>query len=550
MQYTIGIMHTNEYIYDYIVIGSGFGGSVAALRLAEKGYSVLVLEKGKRWQAQDFPRSNWQLSKYLWVPALRWFGFQRLSFFREVMVISGVGVGGGSIVYANTHIRPPDAFYSNPRWAAFNNWKEVLRPFYDLANRMLGSAVYTPEYVEDRLLKEVAEEMGRGHTYGPVEGVGIYLGSPQQAVDPYFEGLGPLRTGCTHCAGCMVGCRHDAKNTLDKNYLWLAERHFGARIVAETQAERIDFADGLYTVSCHSSTARWRRQRVRYQSRGLVVSAGVLGSMNLLLRQKYQFASLPRLSDRLGENLMTNSEMLSGVLAAREKLNHGIAISRVFAPDEQTNVEIVKFPDGSGLMARLGAMAAGPGSPPVRTLKMLWNTFRHPLDFLRVVFNRQLASTGVFFLIMQTLDNAMRMQLGRGLLGRRLRMVNDGPERVPTFIPKGQEAMLRYARKAGGVPQNAITEITLNLATTAHILGGCPMGTDADTGVVDPQFRVHGYPNMYILDGSVIPCNLGVNPSLTITALSEYAMSLVPDKPGHQGLSLEARMAAQRAQQV
>jgi cholesterol oxidase len=516
--------------YDYIVIGSGFGGSVSAMRLAEKGYSVLVLEKGKRWHSSDFPRTNWNIARYLWAPALRFFGFQQLSFFREVMVISGVGVGGGSIVYANTHMRPKDHFYQHPNWAHFQDWKSVLAPFYDLANRMLGSARFDTEYEEDRILREVAADMGKADSYAPVDGVGVYLGSPHEAVDPYFGGKGPLRKGCTHCAGCMVGCRHDAKNTLDKNYLWLAEKEYGAHILPETEVTRIAFQEGRYAVHTQSTTA-WLGGRARvFRSRGLVVSGGVLGTMRLLLQQKYRYKTLPELSDRLGENIMTNSEMLSGIVAADRKLNHGVAISRVFSPDQHTNIEIVKFPDGSGLMARLGVMAAGEGSPVVRTAKMLANTLLHPIDFLRVVFNRRLASHGIFFLIMQTLDSALRMRLRPGLFGPRMVMQNDTNQRVPTYIPVGQEALYRYAEKVNGVPLNAATEVTFNLASTAHILGGCPMGATRAEGVVSPNFEAHGYPNFYILDGSVVPCNLGVNPSLTITALSEYAMSKVPPK--------------------
>jgi cholesterol oxidase len=265
--------------------------------------------------------------------------------------------------------------------------------------------------------------------------------------------------------------------------------------------------------------------------------------MDLLLRQKYQYKTLPGLSDTLGRNILTNSEMLSGVMAADRKLNHGIAISRVFSPDEHTNIEIVKYPDGSGLMSRLGVMAAGPGSPAVRTAKMIGNMLRHPWQFLRMVFNTKSATNGIFFLIMQTLDSALRMRVKRGIFGTRITMQNDGNQHVPTFIPVGQEALFRYAEKVNGVPLNAATEVMFNLASTAHILGGCPMGATIEQGVVDEQFRAHGYPNMHILDGSIMPCNLGVNPSLTITALSEYAMDQIPAKAGHRKKTLDERLA-------
>lgn len=529
--------------YDYIVIGSGFGGSVSAMRLAEKGYSVLVLEKGKRWRNEDFPSSNWKVARYLWVPWLRFFGFQQISFFKELMVLSGVGVGGGSIVYANTHMIPKESFYQHPIWAHFKDWKTTLQPYFKRAGFMLGSAPFDAEYEEDRVLREVAADMGKAHTYGPVEGVGVYLGPANESKDPYFKGLGPLRQGCTHCAGCMVGCRHNAKNTLDKNYLWFAEKLFGAKIQAETEVVKVSFDGDKYRLDTRSSTAWFGGQKKTYYSKGLVVSGGVLGTLNLLLRQKYLYQTLPNLSDQLGKNILTNSEMLSGVMAADRKLNHGVAISRIFSPDEHTNIEIVKYPDGSGLMARLGVMAAGDGSPWVRTAKTIGNSLLHPLDTLRLIFNTKAASHGIFFLIMQTLDSAMQMTLKRGLFGPRISLHNDSQQRVPTYIPIGQDALYRYAEKVNGVPLNALTEITLNLASTAHILGGCPMGESPQEGVVDDSFRVHGYPNMYILDGSIIPCNLGVNPSLTITTLSEYAMDQVAPKPGSTTRSLADQMA-------
>jgi cholesterol oxidase len=534
--------------YDYIVIGSGFGGSVSALRLAEKGYSVLVIEQGKRWRPEDFPRSNWNVRKYLWLPALRWFGFQKLSFFREVMVLSGVAVGGGSIVYANTHMLPRDSFYTHGAWARFRDWKTTLAPYFRRAGFMLGSARFETEYEEDRVLREVATEMGAADSYQAVDGIGVYLGDPHVETDPYFAGLGPARRGCTYCAGCMVGCRHGAKNTLDKNYLYFAEHRYGAEIRPETKVVKIEYTGAGYRVHTVASTAGfWRRRRQVFESKGVVVSGGVLGTLDLLLRQKYQYKTLPNLSDRLGENLLTNSEMLSGVMAADRKLNHGVAISRVFSPDEHTNVEIVKFPDGSGLMARLGVMAAGPGTPLVRTARMLGNILRHPGQFLRTIFNFRIATTGIFFLIMQTLENAMRLRLRRGLFGPVMTMVNDSRQRVPTYIASGQEALYRYARKVNGVPLNAATEVFFNLASTAHILGGCPMGATAEEGVVDACFRVHGYPNLFILDGSIMPCNLGVNPSLTITALSEYAMDQVAEKEGNTRVGLERLMEDKRA---
>lgn len=529
-------------VFDYIIVGSGFGGSVSAMRLAEKGYSVLVIEKGKRWKTSDFPKTNWNVRKYLWLPLLRCFGFQKLTFFREVFVISGVGVGGGSLVYANTHMMPRESFYANPIWSHFKDWKSVLAPYYETARFMLGSTRYDKEHAEDRVLKEVAKEMGHGDSYSRVDYVGVYLGDSNKATDPYFNGMGPPRKGCIECAGCMVGCRHEAKNTLDKNYLWFAESMFGARVMAETRVVKIEAIDGLYRVHTESSTAWGSNRRKVFESKGLVMSGGVLGTLDLLLRQKFIDKTLSNLSDKLGENLLTNSEMLSGVVAANQKLNHGLAISSIFNADDHTQIELCKFPNGSGAMTRLAVMAAGNGTPPVRTLKMLGNMVIQPWNFLRSLFNTRLAETSIIFLIMQSLPNAMRMRLKRGLFGTRMTMRNDQGQRVPSYIPVGQEALYRYAKKVDGVPHNAFSEVVFGLASTAHILGGCPMGTSAVEGVVDDKFRVHGYKNFYILDGSIMPCNLGVNPSLTITALSEYAMDQIPAKEGSTVKTLKQRM--------
>lgn len=532
-------MHT----YDYIVIGSGFGGSVSAMRLAEKGYSVLVIEKGKRWKETDFPRSDWNLPKYLWVPLLRWFGIQKLTFFREVFIISGVGVGGGSLVYANTHMMPKENFYTNNIWSHFKDWKRVLAPYFERARFMLGSTQYPKDHAEDEVLRQVAEEMGHGNSYKSVDGVGVYFGDPGTETDPYFRGLGPKRRGCIECAACMLGCRHGAKNTLDKNYLWFAENMFGARIEAETLVTKIEYAEGEYYVHTKSSTA-WLESRERtFKAKGLVVSGGVLGTLDLLLKQKYTYRTLPLLSDKLGDNILTNSEMLSGIGNADRKLNNGIAISRIFSPDENTNIEVCKFPNGSGAMMHLGTFAVGDGSPAVRTAKLIGSILKRPFTFLRLLFTKDTAQRGIIFLIMQTLENSMQLKLRRGIFGTRLTMINQSKQPVPTFIPVGQEALYRYAKKVNGIPMNALTEVTLGLASTAHILGGCPMGRNREEGVVDDYFRVHGYPNMYILDGSIIPCNLGVNPSLTITALAEYAMDQIPPKPGTDVKTLAERMA-------
>lgn len=533
----------NKENYDYIVIGSGFGGSVSAMRLAEKGYSVLVLEKGRRWKLTDFPKTDWDLPKYLWMPMLKWFGFQKLTFFKEVFVISGVGVGGGSLVYANTLMKPKENFYTHKIWSGIKDWKAVLAPFYKQAQFMLGSAQYLKDNAEDLILKEVAEDMGYGNSFTSVDGVGVYLGNTNKEVDPYFKGLGPLRKGCTECAACMVGCRHGAKNTLDKNYLWLAENEFGAKVLPETLVTKIENINDEYLIHTESSTSFFSKNKKVFRSKGLVVSGGVLGTLDLLLKQKHVTKTLSNLSDKLGENILTNSEMLSGVGGADRKLNNGLAISRIFSPDENTNIEVCKFPNGSGSMMHLGTLAVGNGSPAVRTAKLVGQLISKPISFFKLFFTLAPAENGIIFLIMQTLENSMRLKLKRGIFGTTMTMANDSNQKVPTFIPVGQEALYRYAKKVNGIPMNALTEVTLGLASTAHILGGCPMGKTKEEGVVDEYFHVHGYKNFMVLDGSIMPCNLGVNPSLTITALSEYAMANVPAKENSTLKTLEQRMA-------
>lgn len=531
-------------VLDHIVIGSGFGGSVSAMRLAEKGYSVLVLEKGKRWEAKDFPRTNWSVRKFLWAPMLRCFGPQQIELLNRIMVLSGAGVGGGSLVYANTHMMPGDAFFSHPAWSRFGDWKERLAPHYATARFMLGSTRYEQEGPEDRVLAGIARDMGRADTYKPVDHVGVYLGDAKAPADPYFNGLGPARTGCTACANCMVGCRYNAKNTLDKNYLWFAER-FGARIEAETEVTRIEHKDGLYHVHVRSTTAFFGRKARVFRSKGLVVSAGVMGTLKLLLRQKHELRTLPKLSDRIGAMVRTNSESLCGISGIPEKVNNGVAISRVFEPDAHTHIELVKYGDGSGAMGLLAVMAAGDGPPIMRVAKSIWNTITQP----RKAFNalrRDFGRHSIILLVMQSLDNAVRVSWRKGLFGGKLSVANEGGRRVPAYIGIGQEVMHRYAAKTGGTAMNALPEVLLDMSSTAHILGGCPMGTSAEEGVVNERFEAFGYPGLWILDGSIIPANLGVNPSLTITALAEYAMSQVPVRTGHAGPTLSEQLAARR----
>ena len=537
---------TEQKIYDHIVIGSGFGGSVSAMRLTEKGYDVLVLEMGKRWESKDFPKSNWNVRKFLWAPAIKAFGIQKINFLNKIMILGGAGVGGGSLVYANTHMFPPDAFFNNPVWSGIRNWKETLAPFYERARFMLGSSKYEKEGPEDEVLKQIAKDMGKEDTYKPVDHIGVYLGDRKVEKDPYFNGLGPKRKGCIECANCMVGCRYNSKNTLDKNYLWFAEE-WGAKVEAETKVVKVEYIDGLYNVHTESSTSWFNKNRRVFKSRGIVFSAGVLGTLKLLFQQKEEFKTLPNISDKLGANLRTNSESLCGIAGIQKKMNHGVAISRVFNPDENTHIELVKYGDGSGAMGLLSTIAAGDGPAIVRILKMMWNFVTSPRKVWKVV-SKEFAEHSIILLVMQSLDNALQMKWKKGLFGGSLQVKNGSENQAPAYIDVGQDVMHRYAEKTNGVAMNATTEVLFNMSSTAHILGGCPMGmSKEDGGVVNDKFEVYGYPNMRVLDGSIIPCNLGVNPSLTITALSEYAMSQVPDKEGNTRKTLEQQMQEMKA---
>ncbi len=532
----------DEEIFDYIVIGSGFGGSVSAMRLAEKGYSVLIIEKGKEYEDDDFPESDWNIPKFLWFPKFRWFGFQSITIFRQVTILSGVGVGGGSLVYGNTHMFPPDAFFNNPVWSKWRDWKKALEPYYEKAKFMLGTIPYTRFHEEDELLREVAEEMGKGSSFGGVN-VGVYYGDTEEAKDPYFMGHGPLRNGCRECAGCMTGCRFNAKNILTKNYLYFAKK-FGSRLLPQTLVSRIEYRDDEYHIHTKSMTGLpfFKKSSV-FRAKNLVVSGGVLGTLKLLLKQKYHYKTLQNLSGRLGDNIMTNSESLCGVSHADRQLNNGLAISSYFNPDEHTHVETVKYNDESGAMGKMGTLAVGKGKGIMRTLKWFGEIILHPLKFLKITFTfRNWGRRSIIFLVMQSLDNSMRMVWKKSIFGGRISFRNDKKSIVPAYIEVGQQIMHKYAKKVNGIPQNVLPEILFDMPFTAHILGGCPMGTDASTGVVDDRFRVHNYPGMYILDGSVIPCNLGVNPSLTITALAEYAMDKIPSKGGVETTTLESLM--------
>ncbi|MEI6901316.1 MAG: GMC oxidoreductase [Bacteroidota bacterium] len=382
----------------------------------------------------------------------------------------------------------------------------------------------TKFYREDELLREVAREMGREDSFDHVY-VAVNYHEGDTPTDPFFGGEGPLRSTCTECAGCMVGCRENAKNTLDKNYLYFAEKK-GATVLPETLVWKITYHEGVYSI--HTKSLFGKKEQV-FRSTGLIVAGGVLGTMKLLLHQKYIYKTLPGLSDRLGESIRTNSETLSAATSRDMKLNHGVAISSIFKPDPETYIEIVKYPDGSNVMKGLVNLATN-GTNPIflRPFKHLFNLISHPWRFLRLIFSSGWASKTIIFLVMQSRDTSMRMTLKKGLFRKRLTLKNDGNKMVNAYIPIGQEVLNRFAKKIDAIPQNSTAEILFNIPSTAHILGGCPMGETRDEGVIDKDFKVHGYPGMYILDGSTIQGNLGVNPSFTITAQAEYAMEQIP----------------------
>jgi cholesterol oxidase len=518
--------------YDYVVIGSGFGGSVAALRLAEKGWRVGLLEQGKRFEDRDFATTNWNVRKYLWMPGLGLHGIQQITLLRDVLVLTGVGVGGGSLVYANILLRPPDQVFQDLRWPGGRDWKAELWPHYDLASWMLGVTEPARTFIADDLLRQVVEEeTGRGHTFARHD-VGVFFGEPDRTVpDPYFGGEGPDRTGCTLCGECMTGCRHNAKNTLVKNYLWLAERR-GCVIHPETRVTDVrPLPGGGYEVHTVRSTAWLRRRPQVFRAGGVVFSGGTLGTVKLLLECKAR-GSLPGLSDQLGNWVRTNSEALLGATARDDAVDYsqGIAITSGVWPDENTHVEIVRYGKGQDFMALMATYLTGGGPPWPRWLRWLGNLVRHPIGFARAHWPFGWAKRTAILLVMQPISNFMRLRLRRRPWGRRLASETGG-ERPPTYLPLANRLAERMAEKMHGTPGSVLLEVLANTSSTAHILGGATMGSAPAEGVCDERGRVFGYENLWVADGSLVPANLGVNPSLTITALAEYVMSNVPENP-------------------
>jgi len=518
--------------YDYIVIGSGFGGSVSALRLAEKGYKVAVLEKGKRWENADFPKTNWNTRKYMWLPQLGCYGYQMLTQLKHVLIFHGGGVGGGSLVYANQLLIPPESVLDDPDWG-IPDCKAELLPCYEKAKKMLGANPSPQIGVADKCLREVGKEL-RGEDTFHKNDVGIFFGTPKETVpDPYFEGKGPDRTGCDFCGSCMVGCPSGAKNTLDKNYLHLAEG-LGVEIIPETEVLGVTPWNGGYVVNARKSTGI-NRPRKTFATKGAVFSGGVMGSVKLLMKCK-QEGLLPNISDQLGNLVRTNSEAILGVKSDDKSIdwNDQIAITSGIYADDTTHIEMVRYNKGSDVLLNLLTLMTDGGGIVPRWMRYLGNIVRHPIQFVKLLWPFGMASTTTIVLVMQTDKNYLRLDYEPRWWRFGGRSMNSatppGQKRAPAYIPIANEVTKRLAKKMNGKPLSLLPEAAFNASTTAHILGGCCMGASPDKGVVGFNGEVFGYPNLFVADGSVVPANLGVNPSLTITALSEYIMSQMAEK--------------------
>jgi cholesterol oxidase len=522
--------------YDFVVVGSGFGGSVSACRLAEKGYSVAVVEMGKRWTAADFPKTTWNLRRWIWRPGLKLFGFYNMRPFRHVMILCGNAVGGGSITYANTMLVPPDSVWAEGSFAGLADWQREMPAHFGEAKRMLGVTENRILGEADEMLQKMAVEQGCGDTFYKTD-VAVYFGDQQGVAnkDPYFGGEGPERSSCIGCGGCMVGCRYNAKNTLDKNYLYFAEKR-GAKVLAETRVVDIkprgagDGSDG-YELTTERSTAWFAKRRTTITARHVVLAASALGTMDLLMRNK-QRGNLPAISDRLGEDVRTNSESILGVRfpGKRFDMSKGIAIGSGIHIDRFTHIEATRYSRGSDVLGLIATMLVS-GRGWKRIFAWMWGAIRHPIRFFRAGWPFGFARQTLILLVMQTIDATLRFRLARRWYWPFTRQLATEGKRIPTNIPQANAFAERAARAFGGIAITSTSEILFDLPMTAHCIGGCVMGATPADGVIDSQHRVHGYRNLYVVDGAAVGANLGVNPSLTITALAERAMTFIPPKP-------------------
>ena len=533
-------MPESGFDYDWLIVGSGFGGSVSALRLVEKGYRVGILECGRRYRDEDYAATTWDLRRFLWAPALGLHGIMRLTAFKDIFIASGSAVGGGSAVYACTLYRASAAFFRNPQWADLDDWAEKLKPHYATAERMLGVNKVPFESAGQRLAQKVAAHFGVADTFTATP-VGIYFGEAGRAVpDPYLGGEGPARTGCTRCGACMVGCRVGAKNTLLKNYVWFAERK-GAQVLAEHEVVDIvplgaaDGSDG-YRITTQRPGAWIRNHRRTFTARGVIVAAGALGTNRLLAKCKHG-GSLPGISDRLGELVRTNSESICAVRLPDDTLDttNDVALSSSIHTGPDTHIEFVTYGRKGDFMATTFTLLTGNGSRFMRPLMLLGDILRHPVRFVKAQWPVGWARSTVVMATMQTLDNAVAFRAKRRWFGGiKLTTEQDPLKPNPTFIDAGYRAAKWLAEHTGGTAQGMTLESVANIPSTAHILGGAVIGRDATTGVVDRRNRVFGYRNLLVCDGASMPANPGVNPSLTITALAEHAMTHIPVAPAAQ----------------
>ncbi len=522
--------------WDFVIVGSGFGGSVSALRLAEKGYRVLVLEKGRRWRAEEFPRTNWHVRKWLWFPALGLRGPFKMTFLRHITALSGVGVGGGSLIYGNTLPVPPRNFFAAPAWRGLADWESELEPHYSTALRMLG-AVQNPHWTyPDEVLGDVAAEL---HLEPPQPtDVAVFFGQGGVTVpDPYFGGEGPARSGCIFCGGCMTGCRYNAKNTLDRNYLYLAER-LGVEVRPEHEVTRIaPLPGGGYELEARTGLKwpSWRRGRARFVAERVILAGGVVGTVPLLLKLREQADALPRLSPRLGDFVRTNSEALIGIVSRRRDrdMSDGVAITSILRTDPHSTLEPVRYSAGSGFFRLLQTPHASGRNALTRIGRSAVAVFRHPIQTFRAYTVGDWARRTMILLYMRTIDSHLALRRRRTVRTAWRRGADStlasGP--APTAaIPEATDLAERVAKRVDGYVGSLATETVLGIPTTAHLLGGAVIGGSPETGVIGPDHQVWNYPGLYVIDGSAVPANPGVNPSLTITALAERAMTLIPAK--------------------
>jgi cholesterol oxidase len=521
-------MPKNIEEYDYVIIGSGFGGSVSALRLSEKGYKVLVIEKGRWFAKDDFPKSNWNIKKWLWLPTFRFFGIFKISMFKDVTVLSGTGVGGGSLVYANTLPRPHKAFFNRGNWAGLADWQAELAPHYNEAERMLGATRNPKYYDADKALLEVAKAYNKEQEFEP-SNVSVFFGEPEKVVpDPFFNGEGPEREGCRFCGGCMTGCRYNAKNSLDKNYLYLAQKK-GAKIIAERLVKTVvpetkgDGSEG-YLIT-HQSMTSWRKSIQTVKAKGVVFSGGVLGTVRLLLDMKMK-GLLPNLSPAVGDHIRTNNENLTIVVAKKSDKDYskGIAIGSIFPPNEDGHIEPVRYRAGSGFWKIAALPMIFDKKAIVRIPKLLLKMIFQPWIIGRAILSRDFARQSVILLFMQHLDSTLKFKRGLFKLNS---SISTGKKATP-FIKEAEKLANKMAEVIGGRPFMLNTDILTGAPSTAHILGGAVIGDSPERGVIDTEQKVFGYKNMLVCDGAAISANPGVNPSLTITAMSERAMSKIP----------------------